>query len=322
MIALSPLLGGCLMEYPEMTENGEIGVDPTSVKVDIRISADLDLGDEPSDYSDDGTEWKHRITVAAYDAGTRMLEQKQVLYEDLSESGTLRTSTTMDLHAKEYRFVVWADLASETEGGIYYDNSDLASILYNDNNYRGQTVYKDAFYGSVSSDFSDYRDEWNSRVAVEMQLERPMGVYELVADDLDRFRSRIESGDITGEVFTARVNYNANLPVGFNAYDGITKHRFSYQTFRRTFRVPADDSQELSLAFDYVFMDDEEENIPLTLEISDEAGKVIASTTLDVSCVKNERTVIKRAFLTSQPGDGIGIDTDFEESEDVDLGII
>ena len=279
MIALSPLLGGCLMEYPEMTENGEIGVDPTSVKVDIRISADLDLGDEPSDYSDDGTEWKHRITVAAYDAGTRMLEQKQVLYEDLSESGTLRTSTTMDLHAKEYRFVVWADLASETEGGIYYDNSDLASILYNDNNYRGQTVYKDAFYGSVSSDFSDYRDEWNSRVAVEMQLERPMGVYELVADDLDRFRSRIESGDITGEVFTARVNYNANLPVGFNAYDGITKHRFSYQTFRRTFRVPADDSQELSLVFDYVFMDDEEESIPLTLEISDEAGKVIASTT-------------------------------------------
>ena len=323
IMAMLPLLGGCLMEYPEMTEEGELGVDPTSVKVDIKISADLDLGDESQNYTDEDAVYRHRIIVAAYDAVTRMLEEREVLYEDLSESGTLRTNVSFSLHAKEYRFVVWADLVSDAENGVYYNADDLVSILYADNNYRGQTIYKDAFYCSVAEDFSDFKDEWGAEQTVELQLERPMGVYELVANDLDRFRTKVENGEISGETFLARVSYNGFLPAGFNAYDGITKHAFRYLTFRRTLRIPPDDSQEMSLVFDYVFMDEDQETIPLTLDILNAANNdIVASTTIDVTCTKNERTVITRPFLTSQPGDGIGIDSDFEESDDVDLGII
>ena len=321
MLAMLPVLGGCLMEYPEMTEDGELGVDPTSVTANVKITVDLRLGEEDADYSDDSNTYRHRIKVAAYDAHTRLLEKYEIFYEDLNGTNRLQTSTSLDLHAKEYRIVVWSDLVSDGENGIYYNIDDLVSIRYSDN-YRGQTVYKDAFYASQDLDLTDYSDEWGSRVALDLELQRPMGVYELVATDVDRFLSKISSGDITGTTFTARINYDGNLPAGFNAYDGITKHAFNYMTFRRTFRAPAEGTEDMSLVFDYIMMDGEESDVALTLDILDERNNIIASTSLNVPCTRNERTVIRRPFLTSQPGDGIGIDTDFDEKDDIDIGII
>ena len=322
ILAAMPLLAGCLMEYPEMTADGELGIDPTSVTVNLEISADLKLREEIPDYSDEDEVWMHRITVAAYDAGTRLLEKKETIYEELTSDGELSVDLDMKLHAKEYRIVVWADLESEGESGAYYGVGDLTSILYAENNYRGQTIYKDALYASVRCDLSKYRDEWGAEETVSAVLSRSMGVYELVANDVQRFLSKLEAGEVAGETFTARVNYDGFLPAGFNAYDGITKHAFRYLTFRRTVRVPDSGAEELSLVFDYVFMDDEEDTIPLTLDILDEKGIIIASTSLNVACRKNGKTVIRRPFLTSMPGDGVGIDTGFEESEDIDLGII
>lgn len=321
ILAAMPLLAGCLMEYPEMTADGELGIDPTSVTVNLEISTDLKLGEEIPDYSDEDEVWMHRITVAAYDAGTRLLEKKETIYEEVAPDGELSVDLALKLHAKEYRIVVWADLESEGESGAYYGIGDLTSILYAENNYRGQTVYKDALYASVTCDLSEYI-EWGAEESVTAVLLRPMGVYELVANDVQRFLSKLASEEVTGETFTARVNYDGFLPAGFNACDGITKHAFRYLTFRRTFRVPDSDSEELSMVFDYVFMDDEEEIIPLTLDILDERGSIIASTSLNVTCRKNGKTIIRRPFLTSMPGDGVGIDTDFEDSENIDLGII
>ena len=46
MAALLPVLAvGCLMEEPELTAEGELGVDPTSVTVEAEISLDLNLPD-------------------------------------------------------------------------------------------------------------------------------------------------------------------------------------------------------------------------------------------------------------------------------------
>ncbi len=322
IMAAMPLLTGCLLEYPEMTEDGELGVDPTSVNVCIDISADLRLGGEMPDYQGEDSELKHRITVAVYDERTRMVERENTVYAELSEDGNLDVEMDFRLHAKEYRFVVWADLESEGESGAYYNIDDLTSILYADNNYRGQTVAKDALYASCTFDFSEYEDKWNGTETVEMELERPMGAYELVATDVQKFLSKIEAGTVTGETFTVRVNYDGFLPAGFNAYDGIAKHAFRYLTYRRTIRVPDDDTEELSLVFDYVFMDGDKTDIPLTVDILDEDSNIIASMSLTIACTRNEMTQIRRSFLTSLPGDGVGIDDDFEDSEDIDIGII
>ena len=115
ILTAMPLLAGCLMEYPEMTADGELGIDPTSVTVNLEISADLKLGEEIPDYSDEDEVWMHRITVAAYDAGTRLLEKKETIYEELAPDGELSVDLALKLHAMEYRIVVWADL--ESEGG-------------------------------------------------------------------------------------------------------------------------------------------------------------------------------------------------------------
>ena len=320
MIAMMPLLTGCLMEYPEMTADGELGEDPTSVRVNVEISAGLGLGDEIPDYSDEDAVWMHRITVAAYDASNRFLEKRETVYEELSDDGTLSVDVDFRLHAKEYRLVVWADLVSETENGIYYKTDDLTRIRHE--RFRGQTIYKDALYASENLDLSVYGDEWNAEVDFAVELARPMGVYELVANDVRKFVAGLDDNPDIGETFVVRVNYDGYLPTGFNAYDGITWNALNLQTFSRTVRVPSGNEDELSLVFDYVLMDEDNENVSLTVDILDDRNNIAASSTITVPCRRNERTVIRRPFLTSQPGDGVSIDTDFETGEDVDLGII
>lgn len=41
LLAFPALMSSCLMEYPEMTADGELGVDPTSVTVKAKILIDL-----------------------------------------------------------------------------------------------------------------------------------------------------------------------------------------------------------------------------------------------------------------------------------------
>ena len=112
MAALLPVLAvGCLMEEPELTAEGELGVDPTSVTVEAEISLDLNLPDsetgEEKMYvnADNYPDAVHRITLAAYE-GTSCVG-RTIAYENLPLTNRFQTRVSLPLHARNYRLAGW-----------------------------------------------------------------------------------------------------------------------------------------------------------------------------------------------------------------------
>ena len=53
--------------------------------------------------------------------------------------------------------------------------------------YTGSTPYRDCLYGTVLLDLRDYRNEWNAKVQVSVELVRPLAQYEIIATDVKEF---------------------------------------------------------------------------------------------------------------------------------------
>ena len=325
-VCLPFLMGSCLMEHPEMTADGELGVDPTSISLETNILLDLQMPTAASPVLRTGEDAEDtyycRIVVGAYQ-NNRLAEQT-VVYEDLPTTNRLQTKVRMDLHARDYRLAVWADYVSAVD--TFYNVADLTGVIKSDGSYRANTEYKAAFFANADLDLTGYRDQWGQKVEVELKPETAVGRYELVATDLKDFRERIADGEVTGTSFRARLNYNDYLPVGFNALDGITRHAFNYMSYNRSFSVLDDGSEEMTLAFDYVLLNaGETVSIPMTLEIvsGDGSGeKVIASTTFRVNCTCGGNEIVRSNFLTADPNNGVGIDTEWGDHHEGDLDAV
>lgn len=95
--------------------NGEIGIDPTAVNVNINLSLQLKTdeaaNDEVASRADAETGYRHRIIVDAY--LNRILSKRQVVYKELTEAAKLDMELNLKLHARDYQLVIWADYVSE-----------------------------------------------------------------------------------------------------------------------------------------------------------------------------------------------------------------
>lgn len=322
LLLLPFTFSSCLYEEPEMTSDGQPGVDPTEVTItaDININLKLTESGTPGTRAEaTTTTYRHRFIVEAY--LNRELAARQVVYEELTERTNITIPISMKLHARNYQLVVWADyVETGSESDLYYNTQEHLMTVYGTEPYQGNTGWKDVFCGSKELDLSEMRDEWSAKVPVKMELKRPVARYELIATDVATFLRRITQGTVTGKKFSARVKYDYYLPVGFNAFDHLPKHALMYMQYSRTFSVPATTEKELTLGFDYVFTGTEPEKIPLTIEIVDEKSVTIARTSLSVPVQAGKLTQIRSAFLTADPNGGVGIDPGYDGSLDVDFG--
>lgn len=322
-LLLLPLaLNGCLYEDAEMTPDGQLGIDPTEVTIgaDLNINLKLTEAETPISRAETTTPtYRHRFVIEAY--LNREVAARQVVYEEITGRTNLSVPVSMKLHARNYQLVVWADyVEAGSEQDLYYNTQEKLMTVFGTEPYRGNTEWKDVFYTSQELDLSDLRYDWNAKVSVKMELKRPVARYELIANDVATFLRRISKGEISGKKFTARVKYDYYLPVGYNAFDGLPKHALMYMQYTRTFAPPAEGEKELSLGFDYVFVGEAPEKIPVTVEIVDEKSVTIARTSLSIPCRINQRTSVRSAFLNADPNGGIGMDPDYDGSIDVDFG--
>ena len=145
-LLLSLTMTACsLYEHPEMTENGEIGIDPTAVNVNINLSLQLKTdeaaNDEVASRADAETGYRHRIIVDAY--LNRILSKRQVVYKELTEAAKLDMELNLKLHARDYQLVIWADYVSEdSDNDLFYNTTTLAPVI-SPETYLGNSEYKD-----------------------------------------------------------------------------------------------------------------------------------------------------------------------------------
>lgn len=296
LLFITLLVNGCsLHEEPEMTPEGELGVDPTAVTLNLNLAMNLSLA-----------------------------ERAPVTITRASETNYLRRFIVeaMKLHARNYRILVWADYvnAETPEQGLVYDAKNLAFILPA-GKYIGNSRYKDVFAASAMADLTSFRNHWGAETSLDVELYRPVARYELVAKDVATFLNKLSTGGLKGESFTARVKYSDYLPTGYNLWDDVPKNSLMYMEYKVAFERPADGTKELILGFDYVLTDaGETVSIPVELEILNEKNEVLARTAFRIPCERGKNTTVRGNFLTSDANGGIGIDPDYDGDLEVDLG--
>ena len=338
LLALPFLMAACtLHEEPELTADGELGVDPTEVNVEVNLTLDLNLPEQGNEENSSArvsanTDYLHRFIVEAY--FNRQPVARQVFVENITDRTHLSLPVSMKLHARSYQLVVWKDYVSaETpEEDLHYNTQSLVPVIPNRASHTGNTEYKDVFVGTTSLDLTAYADQWGAVVEQDVTLQRPVARYELIATDVDKFLQRIADGEVNGETFTARIKYSGYLPVGYNALDNVPKHSLMYMQYNTSFELPEEGTDELRVGFDYVFVSNEgSASVPMEIEIVNEENITVANSVLNVPLERGKNTVWTGEFLTGddqggqggdEPGEdegGIGIDPDYDN--ETDLGV-
>lgn len=319
-LLIPALVAACsLYEHPELTEDGEPGVDPTEVNVNIDLSLQLqpetDNGAENEATTRADAGHRHRIIVDAYQ--NRILSKRQVIYKEMTGAAKLDTEISMKLHARDYQLVIWADYVStDSDEDLYYNTTTLAPVI-SPETYRGNSEYKDVLYSCQELNLSKYRDQWNASITLAPEMERPVARYELIANDVEKFMA---NGAEAGDKYNLRVRYLGFYNTGFHTLDGVSKHGLQYITFNRTLTVPDEGTKELSAAFDYVFIP-ENGNLSIAVELLDSKEKLLARTYLTIACKEDDRIVKRSNFLTADPSGGIGIDPGFDGTIDGELTV-
>ena len=337
-LVVATLFVSCVHDYPSMTEDGEEGIDPTLVEVNTEVTLNLELvpleiitqknarsgtnkARSGTTKADNG--YRRRFIIEAWREGKAIARQVTVMETAEEEGGDGKISLPihLKLHALDYTLAVWTDyVAAGTTDDLYYDTDNLQQVACRDP-YTGSTDYRDCLYGTAALDLRQYRDEWNARVQVKVDMVRPLAKYELIATDVQKFLLKTQKQRAGGTAYTITVSYGFYFPLGFNVLTGKPDRSEMGVAFTAPLVVTDNGSGECTLASDYIFVNGDESYVPLSIEIKDDAGNGISRTTgIDVPYRRGHLTTVRGHFLTNRYDTGIGIDPDFDDNDiNIDL---
>lgn len=314
---------GCVHDYPD----GE-GIDPTLVEVETEVTLDLALvplqtvtNKARSGTTKAGDGYRRRFIVEAWREGEPVARQVTVMEEAEENATGITLPIRLRLHAVEYTLAVWTDyVKAGTDTDLYYDTDNLQQVACTDP-YTGSTDYRDCLYGTTPLDLRQYRDEWNAKVQVKVDMVRPLAKYELIATDVQKFLQKTQKQRAGSTAYTITVSYGFYFPLGFNVLTGKPGRSEMGVAFTAPLVVTDNGSGECTLASDYIFVNGEESYVPLSIEIKDDAGNGISRTTgIDVPYRRGHLTTVRGHFLTNRYDSGIGIDPDFDDDDiNIDL---
>ncbi len=331
-LALTIVLAGCVHDYPSMTEDGEEGVDPTLVEVNTEVTLDLELvpleiitdkarSGTTKTRAEAQTDYRRRFIIEAWRDGKPESRQVTVM-EDAEEDGDgkITLPIRLKLHAVEYTLAVWTDyVAAGTDTDLYYDTEDLQRVACTDP-YTGSTDYRDCLYGTTALDLRQYRDEWNAKVQIKVDMVRPLAKYELIATDVKDFLRKTKKQRADDAAFTITFSYGFYLPTVFNVLAGKPADSRTGVAYTIPLAVPDDGTEECRIGTDFVFVNGAESFVKLSMEIRDSGGNVISRTTgLEVPYRRGHLTTVRARFLTNEMQGGVDIDPDFDGDIDIDL---
>ena len=322
-LVLAIAFAGCVHDFPD-----DEGFDPTLVEVNTEVTLDLDLLplQTVKNKARSGTrnaegEYRRRFIVEAWREGKAVARQVTVMEESDESNQKISLPIHLKLHAVEYTLAVWTDyVKAGTEADLYYNTENLQYVACTDP-YTGSIPYRDCLYGTADLDLRQYRDKWNAKVQVRVDMIRPLAKYDLVATDVQKFLEKTQRQRAGGAAYAITVSYGFYFPLGFNVLTGKPERSEMGVAFTAPLIVTDNGNGECTIASDYIFVNGEESYIPLNIEIKDNAGNGISRTTgIDVPYRRGHLTTVRGHFLTNRYDTGIGIDPDFDD-EDIDIDL-
>lgn len=335
-LVLTIVLAGCVHDYPSMTEDGEEGIDPTLVEVNTEVTLDLELvpleiitqknarsgtDNARSGTTKAATDCRRRFIIEAWRDGKPESRQVTVM-DDAEEDGDGRITLPirLKLHAVEYTLAVWTDyVAAGTTDDLYYDTEDLQRVACTEP-YTGSTDYRGCLYGTTPLDLRQYRDRWNAKVQVKVDMVRPLAKYELIATDIVEFLERTAQQRAQGESYTVTFSYSFYIPAVFDVLAGKPCESWPEISFTLPLALPEEGETLHTVGTDFIFANGGEASVLLTMEIQDSRGNRVSRVSgIDVPYRRGHLTTLKGAFLTSEMKGGVEIDTGWDGEVEIDI---
>lgn len=328
-LVVATLFVSCVHDYPSMTEDGEEGIDPTLVEVNTEVTLDLELVPleiitqknvrSRTTKADDG--YRRRFIIEAWREGKLTARQVTVMdnaEEDGDEKITLPIH--LKLHALDYTLAIWSDyVKAGTDTDLYYDTDNLQQVACTDP-YTGSTPYRDCLYGTAALDLRQYRDEWNAKVQVKVDMVRPLAKYELIATDIAEFLGRTAQQRAQGESYTVTFSYSFYIPAVFDVLAGKPCESWPEISFTLPLALPEEGETLHTVGSDFIFANGGEASVLLTMEIRDSRGNRMSRVSgIDVPYRRGHLTTLKGAFLTSEMKGGVEIDTEWDGEVEIDI---
>lgn len=348
-LALLPMVvTACLYEHPTLTEDGELGVDPTAVTLNTSLKLNLNMpaaetGATPLQRPSAGEApaYRHRFVVDAYI--DRVFATRQIIYQDIADGRTeITLPLSMKLHARNYEIAVWSDYVQTPTEAQSATRADKEDDFYNiatpnhlltvvgSETYSGCNEYKDVFCGSAELKLEKYRNDWNTVIPLELELTRPVARYQLMANDVAKFLNSSNALITKSNEFVARLKYTGYLNMGYNVLEKLPRHGLMYMQFDKDFKkADLKAGEDFPLVFDYFFASsataEEGEDyvttrIPVTFEIWDKDAKnLLASTSFNVTGKPGQNTTITYGFLTADPNGGVNFDPGYDGNTEIEI---
>ena len=269
-----------------------------------------------------------RFIVRAYglDNGKR---NKQHSHEfTFTESYTQPTNQNLniELPAGDYDILIWSDIVQGDK--FFYDASDFSRIkLLGD--HQGNNTFRDAFYGIASVSSLNQSNDISAQ-SVEVAMQRPLAKFELIANDITQFReSEMERSasenmgarglaDINIDDYTVVFQYVGYMPSMFSLFTEKPVDSATGVVFTSTLTKLSD--TEVSLGFDYVFVNNKDSAVTIKVAVFDKEGNLVSLTSpTRVPLKRNYHTVLCDNYLSVKTSDGIGIDTEYDGDHNVVL---
>lgn len=257
-------------------------------------------------------------------------------------SGDRNYDAKIFLPPGKYRIYAWAD---------YVDNDSLSDKFYLTGDFAKVDIARDADGKHIIGN-NEYRDAFNGHVDVEVlpvyetdvppveghiEMKRPLAQFEFITDDLDEFVARVlekkaleaqASGEVLPEEalkpssvdlneFRIVIRHMGFMPDLFSLLDhtGGVEGNPIYSTPSVSFesRIQRINQTEASLGFDYVFVNNNESKLKLSVSVYNKNNTLLSSVPDVVIPIKRSKlTTIRGSFMTQSAQGGVGIEPGFE----------
>lgn len=301
------------------------GEDPTEVLISADVNISLKLPqreDAVTTAARAATGYSHRFVIEALGDDERVHDRREFIVPIEEGAETVMLPVNMRLHARNYRILVWSDYVNitESETVTLYNATSLTPVMPN-NGYRANTEYKDAFSACGELDLRPYKDQWQSKVNVTLDLSRPVGRYELISTDVTSFNKKLKEGIVKGKTFSARIRYAGYVATGFNVAEQMPKNMLNFLSYTTTLsNLTTTDNNELRIGFDFLICGVDLNQIPVEIEIVNENNEVVSNSAISIPVQAGYNSVVRGRFLTATTDGGLIIDSDYDGTIEVDLG--
>ncbi len=236
----------------------------------------------------------------------------------------------LDLIPGDYNMMVWADFVNPytSDRSFFYNVDDFSDIMLSA--HVGSTDYRDAFRGykevSVSSGIEDCGIQ-----TIIVNMERPLAKFEFVSNDIKEFIDKEYLAMV--KEHGMQVPDNPYTRFDFSKYKVVFHYSgFMPDTYSMVTDKPIDSStgrsfestlsriteEEVSLGFDYVFVNGKSSSVSVQVGIYNEKQEVLSmSNPVSVPLLRGHHTIVRGSYLMQNSSDGLIINPEFDGEHNV-----